>query len=93
MSNAYLLVFNPGTFDRDDVVELFDKMEGVESWFYSIPHSIFIVGTVPARTLSKRFIERFGQHRHFVTIISKTARGGWLPKEHWALLPKDESDA
>lgn len=93
MSNAYLLVFTPGDFERDDVAELFDKMEGVENWFYSIPNSIFIVGTVPARTLSKRFMERFGQHRHFVTIISKKARGGWLPKEHWALLPKEEGDA
>lgn len=92
MSNAYLLVFTPGTFDRDDVAEFFDKIEGVENWFYSIPNSIFIVGTVPARTISKHFIEKFGKRRHFVTIISQKARAGWLPKEHWALLAKNEND-
>jgi len=90
MSNAYLYVFTPGKFDREEVADFLDKMEGIETWFYSIPNSIFIVGTVPARTLSKRFLEKFGQHRHFVTIISKKARAGWLPKEHWALLPKGD---
>lgn len=90
MSNAYLFVFTPEDFDREDVAAFFDKMEGVETWFYSIPNSIFVVGTVPARTLSRRFLEKFGQHRHFVTLISKKARGGWLPKEHWALMPKDD---
>lgn len=91
MSNAYLLIFTPKGFTQDDVSEFLDKMEGVENWFYSIPNSIFIVGTVPARTLSKRFIERFGEHRHFVTLISKKARGGWLPNEHWKFLLKDDA--
>ena len=90
MSNAYLYVFTPGDFDREEVAAFLDTLEGVENWFYSIPNSVFIIGTVPARTLSKRLLEKFGQHRHFVTLISKKARGGWLPKDHWALLPKDD---
>ena len=89
MSNAYLYVFTPESFDRKQVADFLNTLDGVDDWFYSIPNSVFIVGTVPARTLSRKFMEKFGQHRHFVTIISKKARAGWLPKEHWALLPKD----
>ena len=92
MSNAYLFVFaTPADFTREDVTDFFDKMEGVETWFYSIPNSIFLVGTVPAKTLSKRYIERFGKHRHFVTLISKKARDGWMPKDHWSLLPMEDA--
>jgi len=90
MSNAYLMVFTPEGFDRKEVADFFDAMDGVENWFYSLPNSIFIVGSVPAKVLSKRFLEKFGQHRHFVTIISKKARAGWLPKDHWAILPKED---
>ena len=92
MSNAYLYVFAPKGFDREDVAKYLDTLDGVENWFYSLPNSIFIVGDVTARTLSKKFIEKFGEHRHFVTLVSKTARAGWMPKDHWSVLPntKDE---
>lgn len=88
MSNAYLFVFSPSASDVASVTQFFDEMDGVDDWFYSIPNSIFLVGTVSARELSKRFMERFGEHRHFVTIISKKARSGWLPKSHWPRLDK-----
>jgi len=91
MSNAYVYVFNPKNFDRDDVVKFLDTVNGVEDWFFSIPNCVFIVGTVPARQLSKLLVERFGEHRHFITIVSKKARAGWMPKEHWNLLPADDA--
>ncbi len=90
MSNAYLYVFAPKNFTREQVTSFLDTLEGVEQWFYSIPNSVFIIGTVPARTLSKKFVEKFGQHRHFVTLVSKKARAGWMPKEHWTFLPSDD---
>lgn len=89
MSNAYLYVFTPNGFDRKEVATFLDSIDGVEDWFYSIPNSVFIVGTVPARTLSRKLTEKFGQHRHFVTLISKKARAGWMPKEQWSRLPAD----
>ncbi len=91
MSNAYLYVFTPEKFTREQVTSFLDTQEGVEQWFYSIPNSIFIVGTIPARTLSKMLMEKFGEHRHFITIISKKARAGWMPKDHWRLLPDDNA--
>jgi hypothetical protein len=91
MSNAYLYVFTPKGFDRKDVAEYLDTLDGVETWFYSIPNSIFIVGTVPARTLSRKLKEKFGEHRHFVTLVSKTARAGWMPKDHWSKLPDEKA--
>jgi hypothetical protein len=91
MSNAYLYVYTPTTFDQSDVTKYLDSLPGVEDWFCSIPNSVFIVGTVPARTLSKLLRERFGTHRHFLTIVSKKARSGWLPKDHWDRFPKDEA--
>jgi hypothetical protein len=92
MSNAYLYVFSSETFDRADIGKFLDTLEdeGVENWFYSIPNSVFIVGTMPARELSKRLREHFGEHRHFVTLVSKKAKAGWMPKDHWQLLPKEE---
>jgi hypothetical protein len=90
MTNAYLYVFTSNNFDQNDVGSFLDTLEGIETWFYSMPNSVFIVGSVPARTLSKKLRERFGQHRHFVTLISKTARDGWLPKDHWPYFPRDE---
>lgn len=90
MSKAYLYVFTPKDFDREDVAEFLDSLEGVNDWFYSIPNSIFIVGNLSARKLSKKFIEEFGEHRHFVTLVSKKARAGWMPKDHWNLLPQDD---
>jgi hypothetical protein len=91
MSNAYLYVFTPKDFDRKDVTEYLDTLEGIESWFYSIPNCIFIVGTIPAWKLSKMLINKFGDHRHFVTLISKTARAGWMPKDHWNKLPDEKA--
>jgi hypothetical protein len=89
MSNVYLYIFNPKGFTRDEVIEYLDTLEGVETWFYSMPNSIFIVGSVPARKLSSLIVKRFGEHRHFVTLVSKKARAGWMPKEHWKHLPSD----
>lgn len=90
MINAYLYVFTPEEFDQKDVGDYLDTIEGVETWFYSIRNSVFIVGNVPARTLSRLMTEEFGQHRHFVTLVSKTARAGWMPKSHWNMFPDDE---
>jgi len=90
MSNAYILVFS-SEIDRKSVSDFFDSMDGIDNWFYSLPNSIFLVGSVPALTISKRFMERFGQKRHFVTLISKKARQGWMPKKHWNLLPEEKS--
>ncbi len=90
MSRAYLYVFTPNDFDRDQVGRFLDTLDGVENWFYSIPNAVFIIGDVPAKTLSKKLVEKFGQHRHFVTLISRKARAGWMPKEHWTFLPEDE---
>lgn len=90
MSNAYIYVFTPKTFSQQDVCDFLNQLDGVENWFHSIPNSIFIVGTIPARTLSRMLKERFGDHRHFVTLISKKAKAGWMPKTHWALLPSDD---
>jgi hypothetical protein len=87
MSNTYLYVFTPKNFTTDAVTDFLDTLEGIDDWFYSIPNSVFIVGTVPARTLSKKFIEKFGTHRHFVTLVSTRARAGWMPKEHWNHFP------
>jgi len=92
MSNAYLYVFTSKNFDRKAVGEYLNTVEGVENWFYSIPNSVFIVGSVPAKRLSTLLTNKFGQHRHFITLVSKTARTGWMPKEHWKLFPK-ENDA
>ena len=91
MSNAYLYVFNPKGFSREDVTAYLDSLDGIDNWFYSMPNSVFIVGNVPAKTLSKKLIEKFGEHRHFVTLISKKARAGWMPKDHWPLLPEEEN--
>lgn len=91
MSNSYLYVFTPSGFDREDVAKYLDTLEGVDDWFYSIPNSVFIVGTVPAKTLSQKLREKFGEHRHFVTLVSKTARGGWMPKEHWKRFPDEKA--
>lgn len=91
MSNAYVYVFTPKNFDRDDVSKFLDTVEGVENWFFSIPNCVFIVGTVPAKQLSKLLVEHFGEHRHFITIVSKKARAGWMPKEHWKLMPTDDA--
>ena len=90
MINAYLYVFTPKGFDRKDVTDFLDTLDGVVNWFYSIPNCVFIVGSVPARTLSRKLTEKFGEHRHFVTLISKKARAGWMPKEHWKDLPDDK---
>jgi hypothetical protein len=89
MSNAYLYVFTPDNFERKDVSDFLNTLDGIDDWFYSIPNSVFIVGTVPARSLSKHFTERFGKHRHFITLVSKKARAGWMPKEHWDALPRE----
>jgi hypothetical protein len=86
MSNSYLYVFSPKSVQRSEVGEFLNEMAGVEDWFFSMPNAVFIIGSVPARALSKNFIERFGQHRHFITLISKKARAGWMPKDHWRLL-------
>jgi hypothetical protein len=91
MSNAYLYVFAPKNFTRQQVGSFLDTLDGVEQWFYSIPNSVFIVGTVPARMLSKKLVEQFGEHRHFITIVSKTARAGWMPTRHWNLFPDDDA--
>lgn len=92
MSNAYLYVFTSENFDRGEVGKFMDSLEaeGVENWFYSIPNSVFIIGTMPARELSKRLMEQFGEHRHFITLVSKKAKAGWMPKDHWKLFPKDD---
>ena len=91
MSNAYIYVFTPKTFSQQEVADFLDKTEGIDTWFYSMPNSMFIVGTVPARTLSRLLKERFGEHRHFITIISKKANAGWMPKDHWSLLPSEDA--
>lgn len=90
MTNTYLYIFTPTNFTRQQVTEYLDTLEGVETWFYSMPNSIFIVGRVPARDLSSQIVQRFGEHRHFVTLVSKGARAGWMPRSHWALLPKSD---
>ena len=90
MSNAYIYVFTPKNFDIEQVDSFLDTLEGVENWFHSIPNSVFIVGTVPARTLSKKLLEKFGVHRHFITRVTKKARAGWMPKDHWKFFPDDE---
>ncbi len=91
MSNAYIYIFTPKNFDRGDVAKYLDTVAGVENWFFSMPNSVFIIGTVPARQLSKLLVDRFGEHRHFITIVSKKARAGWIPKEHWDFLTTDDA--
>jgi len=92
MSRTYLYVFTPNGFDVKDVTSYLDSVEGVEDWFFSIPNSIFIVGTtVTARKLSSLLRGRFGDHRHFVTLIPQKGRAGWLPKDHWNLFAPDEN--
>lgn len=93
MSNAYLYVFTGKDFGREEVGEFLDTIENVDNWFFSMPNSVFIVGTVPARRMSKMLVEKFGQHRHFITLISKSARAGWMPKEHWLNLETAEKAA
>ena len=44
MINAYLYVFTPKGFDRKDVTDFLDTLDGVVNWFYSIPNCVFIVG-------------------------------------------------
>ncbi|MES2735006.1 MAG: hypothetical protein V4672_01725 [Verrucomicrobiota bacterium] len=90
MKNAYLYIFNSSEFNQQEVVDYLDGVDGIDSWFYSIPSSIFIIGSVSAKNLSRLLSERFGQHRHFITIIPRKSRAGWLPKDHWALFPKEE---
>lgn len=91
MSNAYLYIFDSNDFSTKDVTKFLDTLEGVDDWFASIPNSVFIVGSIPARKLSKTLELQFGTHKHFITLISKTARAGWMPKAHWRMLPsKDE---
>lgn len=90
MSNAYLYVFSPDAVDRTELGKYLDTIDGVEDWFTSIPNTMFVIGTVPARRLSKLFVEKFGQHRHFITLVSKTGRAGWMLKDHWGHFPKDE---
>lgn len=89
MSRAYLYVFTLKNFDRKTVSEYLDTIEDVDTWFYSMPNSMFIVGNTTAKKLSSALIEKFGQHRHFITTVSKKDRAGWMPKKHWALFPKD----
>ncbi len=91
MSNAYIYVFTPKNFSQQDVANFLDDVNGIENWFFSMPNSMFIVGTIPAKKLSKMLTERFGQHRHFITIISKSARAGWMPKDHWNLMPSEDA--
>jgi hypothetical protein len=89
MSAAYLLVFSGSSaVDRKQISSLLDAMDGVEDWFYSIPNCIFIVGDFSATTISEIFLQKFGQHRHFITRISDDDRAGWIPKDHWLQLPK-----
>ena len=76
MSNAYIYVFTPKTFSQQDVADFLDKTEGIDTWFYS---------------MSRLLKERFGEHRHFITIISKKANAGWMPKDHWSLLPSEDA--
>lgn len=90
MSNAYLYVFIPKNFSQQDVAELLDRTEGIENWFFSMPNSMFIIGNIPSRRLSKLLMERFGEHRHFITLISKKARAGWMPKEYWKFIPSED---
>jgi len=90
VSNAYIYVFSPKSFKQEDVGKFLDTLDGIQTWFYSMPNSVFIIGTVPAKTLSKLLVNKFGQHRHYVGLLSKTARAGWMPKDHWALLPSEK---
>lgn len=90
MSNAYLYTFSMKGYDRDDVAEYLDSLDGVDDWFYSLPNSIFIIGSIPAKQLSALLVKKFGKHRHFITKVSDSARAGWMPNEHWPRLRKNK---
>ncbi|GGA39861.1 hypothetical protein [Dyella nitratireducens] len=87
MKNAYLYAYSLKNVSQDEISDFFDKIEGIDDWFYCIPNTIFLVGSVPARMLSQLVLQQFGSHRHFITLISKKARAGWLPKEYWPRIP------
>lgn len=87
--SLYTYTFLEEEFNRDDVTEFLEKQPEVSSWFYNLPHMVFIETNLSATELSKKLTARFGRHRHFIAKVPKE-RYGILPKDHWDLFPENK---
>ena len=88
MAKLFLITYNEAALPKEKLVTLFDKMNGVLTWFSQIPGSFFIKTSdaFSAQQISNLIEDKFGTSSHVVVKVHSSVSEdyyGRLSKELW----------
>lgn len=86
MEKVYLIGF-ADPINRDELKSYVESLPEISAWFFSIPHSMFVVASIDADSIYKKIASRFENHGNlFVTEVPRRNCQGWIPASHWKLM-------
>ena len=86
MRRAYLFIYDQEVGSRDEVKEIFNSMQRVNTWRFDMPHTFYIISDYSAEDLYEEFIQFNGKKGKFMFIEAGTNRQGQMLSDTWHLL-------
>ena len=81
MDKTCLIVLG-AKYNREEVVALLNKTQGISHWFYTLPYSIFVNTRLSPKQLCEIIENTLGKHTLFVTEVTQN-KWGRLNIELW----------
>ena len=86
MKNSYLLIYEDELGTREEIKDLLNRMQIVETWRYDMPNMFYIISTYTAQQIAIQIHELTGGKGRFIVTDYTNNTYGWLFDDSWYLL-------
>ncbi|MCK7595811.1 hypothetical protein M0G74_00845 [Microbulbifer sp. CAU 1566] len=86
MRRAYLFIYDSKVGSRDELKEIFNKMQRVRTWRFDMPNMFYVISEYSAEELYEEFIEFNGKKGKFMFVEASSNRQGLMLSDTWYLL-------
>lgn len=86
MKIAYLLIYNDEVGTREEIKDILNRMQMIETWRYDMPNMFYIISIYSAQQIAQQIRELSGNKGRFIITENTGNSYGWLASESWYLL-------
>ena len=83
---SFLLTFDTEKITRTELINVIDRIKGIENWYAFFEGSIVVASPLGAKEISKLIRKQLPDTPFLLAEVQREGRGGWLPRSVWSFI-------